>query len=242
MSFADFVAREPALAGVLAPSPYIALVGDPATGARYPYGTDRRDPTVFLDQQALAADRAALDAAAAQFASRGYAVVPPLLPAAQLAALRDYYRGLVEEGYAARQDGQVERRSVLHNEPLMTYYHRELCRAFAHVAATAIKPSYGYFAAYRRGALLEKHCDREQCKFTASLLLDYAAGPADAPAWPLYLELPATEEVVSVELAPGECVLFCGQVQPHHRRALHAEQSTSLLFHYVDETFPGPLQ
>lgn len=233
LAFDDFVAREPELGRVMAASPYIAIVEDATTGARYPYWLD--EPSVAEP----AGGHAGVDlaAAAAHFAARGYAVIPQLVPAPQVAAAREYYRGLVDEGYLRSQDGQVELRSVIHDEAVMRYYHRELCRAFARVVAAPIKPSYSYFAAYRRGATLEKHTDREQCKYTASLLLEYDAG---APPWPLHLEIAG--EVVTVEQSVGDCVLFCGQVQPHFRHALRGERSTSLLFHYVDEAFTGSLQ
>lgn len=265
----DFAAKEPDLTRVLEPSPYFALATDPATNAQYPYQLSHRDLTLvqrmipggpppadlavddiarfvgiglLVEERALIAARERLRAATAQFALRGYAVISQILPSMQTTSLRDYYQRLMDEGYVTNGDNQVLLRSVLHNERLMRYYHRQLCRAIAQVADMPIKPSYAYFGSYRRGAILERHCDREQCKFTASILLDYTMRAGDDPAWPLHIELPSSCEVVGVELSPGDCVLFCGQVQPHHRRELRAERSTSLFLHYVDESFSGSLQ
>jgi hypothetical protein len=267
-SFADVVAQQPALAQVLEPCAQLALVTDPVTGARYPYSLGDRDHEllqnlargaispaeltrgdarrlaragILVDARALTAARDRLSAAVAQFARHGYAELRQLVPAPQVAALRGYYRRLLSEGHAYRQDGQVELRHALHNEVLMRYYHHQLCGVFSQVVGQSLTPSYGYFASYRRGATLAKHCDRKQCAFTVSLLLDYVATPGDDPVWPLYLELPRTAQPVAVEQVPGDCVLFAGCDQPHFRNELRAECSTSLLFHYVDAAFSGSL-
>jgi alkylated DNA repair dioxygenase AlkB len=267
--FVDLVTPQRDLQRALEPCAELVLVTDPVHGARHPYWLDEHErallvrliegalaPTdladadarrfagagILVDEQAIAAARDRLGAAVARFARHGYAVLPRLLPPLQVAALRSYYRDLVAEGYVAPRDTQVPLRSAQHNEPLMQYYHHQLLDLFRTVTDQPIKPSYGYFISYRRGAALDKHRDREQCKFSASLLIDYEAAASDDASWPLYLELPATGEQVAVELMPGDCVLFSGGVQPHYRHALRAERSTSLLLHYVDEAFSGSLR
>jgi hypothetical protein len=146
----------------------------------------------------------------------------------------------LNEGHVAVCDRQVDLRFSQHNEPLMLYYHRQLCGLFACITRQAIKPSYGYFASYRHGAVLKKHIDRRQCKFTASLLLDYVAASPDDQAWPLYLELP-TGEQVDIRLEPGGCVLYGGCELPHYRDTFRGQRSTSFFLHYVDEDFSGQL-
>lgn len=264
----NFVEQESTLARILAPGTHIALVTDPVTGARHPYWIDDREHEllqrlalgasspmelaradvrrfaragILVDEAVVAARRQHLAAAAAQFARHGYAELSQLLPSLQMAALRRYYEDLLREGHTFHQDSQVQSRYALHNEVLMQYYHRQLRGVFSQVVGRSIKPSYGYFASYRRGATLKKHCDREQCTFTASLLLDYVAVPTDDSTWPLYLELQASGEQVAIEQVPGDCVLFTGRALPHYRRELRAERSTSLFFHYVDEVFSGSL-
>jgi hypothetical protein len=266
--FADFVERKRELARVLEPCAQILLVADPVSGARYPYWIDDREyallkrlqfgavfPTdldsadvrhlihanILVNRRAVATARRRLSAAVAQFARYGYAELPQLLPSLQFAALRSYYQNLLDEGHVPNRDDQVQFRFALHNEPLMQYYHRQLCSLFSRIAGKPIKPSYGYLASYRRGAMLKKHRDREQCEFTASLLLDYVAMPTDDLGWPLYLELPGIKKQITIEQTPGDCVLFSGCTQPHYRREFRGERSTSLFFHYVDKEFSGSL-
>lgn len=266
-AFEDF-ARVSALAGVLEPCSWIAVVTDPVTGARWPYWIGERDHEllrrlvpggpppaelgpaelgrlagagILVDADAVASARQRVDAAAAQFVRSGYVKLPGVLPAPQLIALRSYYRGLLNEGHLFPQDHHNPLRHVMPGERVMQYYHRELYGLFARVIGDPIKPSYAYFASYLRGATLAKHHDREQCKFTASLLLEYLAGPSDDQGWPLHLELPASGEQIAVHLEPGDCLLFSGCEQPHHRHELRGERSTSFLLHYVDDAFSGSL-
>ncbi|HEX8114134.1 MAG TPA: hypothetical protein VF516_40665 [Kofleriaceae bacterium] len=267
-AFEDF-ARTTGLVGVLEPCTWIAVVADPVTGARWPYWIDDRDHALLLrlvpgapppaeldaaeldrlagagilvDADAVAYARQRIDAAAAQFARSRYAELPGLLPAPQMLALCSYYRGLRNEGHLFSQDDLVPLRHAMPSERVMQYYHRELYGLFARVIGDPIKPSYAYLASYRRGAALARHLDREQCKFTASLLLEYLAGPSDDRVWPIHLELPASDEPVAVHLEPGDCLLFSGCDQPHYRQELRGERSTSFLLHYVDEAFSGSLE
>jgi len=269
LPFADFLARQPGLARILEPCDQIVLVSDPVTGARYPYWIEERERTllerlvpgapppgdlgrtdirrlacagILVDAHAVAAARTRVQAAADQLTRSGYAELRHVLPPPQVSALQRYYRDRIAEGHVADRDSQVRLRHAQHNEQLMQYYHHQLRGYFAAVADQPIKPSYGYFAAYRRGAVLAKHTDREQCLLTASLLVDYEAAPPDDPVWPLYLDLPATGESIAICLQPGDCVLYRGCEIPHYRREFRGERSTSFFLHYVDEAFAGSLQ
>lgn len=268
MMFDDFARRECGWARVIDSCEQIAVVTDPVTDARWPYWLDDRDHEllkrlvpgapppadldpaergrfaaagILIEVAAVASARQRASSAADLFARCGYAELPQVLPVSQIASLNRYYGDLLHEGHVFQHDRQVSLRHAQHNEQVMRYYHHQLCAFFARVAGRPIKPSYGYFASYRRGATLEKHRDRKQCKFTASLLLDYHTAPSDDQVWPLYLELPATGEQIAVGLEPGGCLLFSGCEQPHYRHELRGERSTSFLLHYVDETFSGSI-
>ena len=268
VAFADFVAGNTALAQVLQPCDAIALVADPVTGARSPYWLEDRDRTllsrctrgtsppsdlrqldasrfahagILINAEVVAAAHKRVSVARERLARDGYAELSQILPPAQIEALRCYYRDLVDEGHVASCDSQVPLRSARHNEPVMQYYHRQLREFFSCIVGQQVKPSYAYFASYRRGAVLKKHVDREQCKFTASVLIDYVAAPSDDQVWPLSLELPATGEQIDVHLTPGSAVLYRGCELPHYRHELRGERSASFFLHYVDEAFAGRL-
>jgi hypothetical protein len=155
----------------------------------------------------------------------------------QLSALAAYYRRLVSSGRWEIGDGQVERRHGWHNERMARFLHHQLTWFVGQVAREPVKPTYAYSSAYRGGAALDAHIDREQCDYTMSLLLDQSPGLESDP-WPLWFAAP--EGKAFVTLSPGDAALFRGCELPHWREAAPPEhEQTMLLFHYVPVGFAG---
>ncbi len=178
--------------------------------------------------------------AAARLARDRWAVVAALVHPYQLAALRRYYRALVEEGHVALGDGQVALRYTAHNEPVARVLHRLLAPFVSALAGEPYRPSYVYFSSYRPGATLKPHVDRAQCELSISLLLDYTPEPDGASPWPIHLGAPGA--AVPVSLGLGDGLVYRGQEVTHFREALpDGHTSTSLFLHYVPEGFAGPL-
>ena len=93
-------------------------------------------------------------------------------------------------------------------------------------------PTYSYFRVYHRGDTLEKHTDRPSCEVSLSLCLGYQG---EKP-WPLMVEGP--EGASSVELAPGDALLYRGIECPHWRESLEGESTAQVFLHYVDQNGP----
>jgi hypothetical protein len=173
------------------------------------------------------------------YAERGWAIVRGLLPAAQLPALRSYFRAYVAAGYARRGDPQVPLRWSGHNQHFVTLIHAGLNRVMSRVTGCPTKPSYSYFASYMPGAVLSRHRDRAQCKYSVSLQLD--AEPDGREPWPLHLE-DLRGELATGLLEPGDGLCYRGCDLAHWRDELAAGQtSTSAFLHYVDSDFSGGL-
>ena len=170
----------------------------------------------------------------------GFAPIRGLLHPFQLSALRRYFRCRIRRKQLPFGDPQCSRRYVAHDEPVASFFHRELAHVVSDLLGTPVKPSYCYFISYQPGAELPKHVDREQCQYTLALCLDFSPEPACETTWPLKLQTPS--EAVVVYQALGDALLYEGRRLPHFRNRL-AEgcTSTSILFHYVDEGFSGPL-
>ncbi|HEY2976119.1 MAG TPA: hypothetical protein VGJ48_26630 [Pyrinomonadaceae bacterium] len=100
------------------------------------------------------------------------------------------------------------------------------------VSRTKLFPTYSYFRVYSRGDVLEKHTDRPSCEISLSLCLGYQA---ERP-WPLQVEGPAGAS--SVELAPGDGLLYRGIECPHWREPMDGEQTAQVFLHYVDQNGP----
>jgi hypothetical protein len=182
----------------------------------------------------------ALRSASTTFVERGYAALPGLVPAFHLGALRRYYRYHTRVGSFALGDDQVARRYVAHNEPVARFVHAQLAAAVSDVARTIVKPSYAYLAAYESGSVLDRHTDREQCEYTVTLCVDTTPEPHEQSLWPIHLDV--VDGALAVWQYLGDSLLFRGRYLPHYREQLPAgHTSTSLLLHYVDESFDAAL-
>ena len=214
-TFDELAASNPDTSHIWEPTAEIVMVRDLRTNIEYPYWPSD--------------------------ASRGYVVLLHLLRGAHIVALREYYGRVLEEGFVHFRDGQVPLRYAEHSEPLMVYYHVQLRSLFEAVVGEPIRCSYPYFGAYRTGADLEKHVDREQCELTASLLIDQLPRPADLTDWPLYLEIPATGEQVAMDMGIGDGSLYKGRELPHYRLPFAGQLTTCHFYHYVKADFAGAL-
>lgn len=199
------------------------------------------DPAATLVARRRLASRMA--SSRARLLSHGYMAFIDLLPALLVAALRRYYRAIVEAGHLPFGDGQVAARHYKHNEPLGVWLHQRLTPLVARAVSHPIKPSYNYTIAYLEGAVLQRHTDREQCQYTLSLAIDATPDASRERAWPLRLESKTDQRLVEFLLAPGDALLFRGRELPHFRDQLGpGRTATSVLFHFVDAEFQGMLR
>ncbi|MGW4163622.1 sulfotransferase family protein [Streptomyces sp. NPDC004788] len=154
-------------------------------------------------------------------------------------ALLDYYERLIAEGSWPLGDAQVKGRYGWYNESLSRFFHHQFGALVGRLAGRPVRPSYSYVSAYRGGAVLDRHVDREQCEYTVSLLLG-ESGPGIPGGWPLLLD--SAQGQLSLVQRPGEAVLFRGTRVPHARPPLpDGSTHTSLLFHYVPAEFSRTL-
>jgi Sulfotransferase family len=171
------------------------------------------------------------------FAEEGWCLLRDLLHPGHVGALRRYYRSLIATGSWQLGDAQVAGRYGWHNEPLARFFHHQLASYVSRVAGERVRPTYVYVSAYQPGAVLDRHLDREQCKYTMSLAIDESPEEADFK-WPLHFDTPAG--TVSVTQVLGDAVLFRGNELPHYRHRLpEGHTATALLFHFVPDSFVG---
>jgi hypothetical protein len=197
------------------------------------------DPRITAAQRRRLARRMATSCA--RIDEPGFATLEELVPPLFAAALRRYFRAIIQEGYIRLGDGQVASRYAMHNEPLAAWLHERIAPLVARAVPRPVKPSYSYLCAYVAGAVLGRHNDRPQCEYTLSLSIDATPDAARARAWPLCLD--RGEDVVRVLLAPGDALLFRGRQLVHFRDELGpGRTATSLLLHFVNEDFQDSLQ
>lgn len=176
------------------------------------------------------------------FAADSFALLRDCLTPAMVDTLAAYYRAKVEGGGARLSTGSVDRR-YLHNDPAGRVVQRTLLPAVAALIGAPVKPSYSYASLYREGAMLPVHKDREQCKYTLSLLIDHQPVPTDGIShWAIQIYARPDAEPIDCFQSLGGGILFRGCDLPHGRQPLAADETCwMLLAHYVDADFTGSL-
>jgi hypothetical protein len=174
------------------------------------------------------------------FRDRGYVPLDRLLHPFHIASLRRHYRRLVRTGQMKLGDSGDPRRFIAYDEGVARFFHRQLASVVGAVAGVPVKPSYVYVVSYQSGAELRAHTDRAQCEYSITLLVDFTPEPEGPSPWPLLLDTDAG--TVAVWQGLGDGLLYRGRRFPHRRtRLAEGMTSTSILFHYVDRDFEGPL-
>ena len=176
------------------------------------------------------------------FAEHGYVSLPGLVGPAIVGALRLHYRLLMRTGNISYGDLQCPSRWGRHNEPAARILQRQLTGLVTDVVGVQVKPAYTYTVIYSGGATLLPHIDREQCEYTITVPFEMAPEPKLECPWPIQLSK-AGEATSEIFQCLGEGLLFRGRQLIHSREAALPKDSVfgTLLLHYVDANFAGPL-
>jgi hypothetical protein len=100
------------------------------------------------------------------------------------------------------------------------------------LVGTAVLPTYTYSIIYEAKSKLIKHKDRGACEISLTVHL---GGDAE---WPIFIEKPNGEEV-SIELNPGDAVLYLGCIADHWREPYTGNEYAQVFMHYVRSNGPN---
>lgn len=89
-----------------------------------------------------------------------------------------------------------------------------------------VLPTYSYARIYKNGSELLRHTDRDACEISLTLHLH-----GDSK-WPIWIETPSGQQR-SVDLNPGDAMLYLGKTAPHWRDSYNGEYYTQVFLHYV---------
>jgi hypothetical protein len=106
---------------------------------------------------------------------------------------------------------------------------RLLVKKVGHVSkllGEEVLPTYTYARLYKNGSILERHRDRPACEISITLNL------AKDVDWPIYFQRPDNSEL-SVELNPGDAILYLGCQADHWRNKFEGKEHVQLFLHYV---------
>jgi predicted 2-oxoglutarate/Fe(II)-dependent dioxygenase YbiX len=89
-----------------------------------------------------------------------------------------------------------------------------------------VLPTYTYSRVYKNSSILKKHTDRDSCEISLTLHLG-----GDKP-WLIWIKTPKGENR-SVELNPGDAMMYLGKSAEHWREKYDGEEYTQVFLHYV---------
>lgn len=162
----------------------------------------------------------------AQLEQNNFLFVPNFISQEQAQVLQKQFKEL-EEGGEYTKDGQAPNSPAIYNfKPFLEL----LCQKTPEVSALLeepVLPTYTYARIYKNGEVLERHRDRPACEISLTL---HIAGDA---TWDIGIQKPSKEEV-SLNLNPGDAMLYLGCIADHWRATPFTGQNYSQVFlHYV---------
>lgn len=89
-----------------------------------------------------------------------------------------------------------------------------------------VLPTYVYSRIYKANSFLARHRDRPACEISLTLNLRKDVD------WPIYFQRPDGVEV-SVELNPGDAVMYLGCTSDHWREQFQGQEHIQAFLHYV---------
>jgi predicted 2-oxoglutarate/Fe(II)-dependent dioxygenase YbiX len=89
-----------------------------------------------------------------------------------------------------------------------------------------VLPTYAYARVYKTGSTLKKHSDRDSCEISLTLHLG-----GDKP-WLIWIKTPEGEDR-SIELKPGDAMMYRGTIAEHWRDEYDGEEYVQVFLHYV---------
>lgn len=89
-----------------------------------------------------------------------------------------------------------------------------------------VLPTYTYARVYKSDSELLRHRDRPACEISLTVNLKKDVD------WPVYFQRPDKTEA-SIELAPGDAVMYLGCQSDHWREVFKGEEYIQLFMHYV---------
>ena len=89
-------------------------------------------------------------------------------------------------------------------------------------------PTYAFWRMYTKFADLKKHTDRKACEISVTVNI----GSSEKNSWPIFIE------ETSVELSPGDGIIYLGCELEHWRKPFNGDWAAETFLHYVDKDGP----
>lgn len=154
-----------------------------------------------------------------------YVIIPNFISSERARNLSKEFKDYAESNNLP-DDGQVTLSKVKYDYISFLELLCEKTPEISNIIGETVLPTYTYARVYYKGAVLEKHTDRDACEVSLTVNLD-----GDYP-WPIWIETPEKEKRF-VSLNPGDALLYLGCIAPHWRYAYEGNWYTQVFLHYV---------
>lgn len=107
------------------------------------------------------------------------------------------------------------------------------------ITGKTLLPNYSYWRLYLTGGNLLKHTDRPSCEISTTLCLGYdTSNLAGNYNWAINFERYNTNEEISINLEPGDMIIYKGCDLMHWRDKFPGVNHAQMFFHYSDANGP----
>lgn len=162
----------------------------------------------------------------------GYKVLPGLVPPVVVRFLVRYVDILLSADRLGT-DSQVPGALRLYGDPAFDTLLDGCTEAISEAISLDLVPTYSFVRRYARGQELAPHRDRASCEHSVSVNL----GASSEDPWPIRLRC-EDGLVVSVDLKPGDGLLYQGTRVMHWRDPLPGAWHLQAFLHYVHRNGP----
>ncbi len=127
-------------------------------------------------------------------------------------------------------DDQLFQRHTAHNDRIMEALHKKLEPSLSKMLGLKVKPSYSLISMYGEEGICYLHTDRPPCRYTIDLCV------SQKEPWPIIVD------DVEYILNENDAIIYSGTHSPHYRNKIQKGNHCSMVFfHFVDESYAGPL-
>jgi alkylated DNA repair dioxygenase AlkB len=165
-----------------------------------------------------------------QIIQNNYLHVPDFISESEARALANEFRDHCKK-FELAGDAQAPDSHALYD---FLPFVKLLVKKVSHVSELLeedVLPTYTYARVYKKGSVLDRHRDRPACEISFTLNLGKDVD------WPIYFQRPDGSET-SIELNPGDAVLYLGCQADHWRNVFEGEEHIQVFLHYVRSSGP----
>ena len=162
-----------------------------------------------------------------------YLVLRSLVKEPTLSFFYKYAVHLTTGGGANKGDDFMPGTPSVYGDPMMEALLEALRPHVEQTTSLHLYPTYTYFRVYKSEDVLPKHTDRPACEISLTLSLGYQA----KKPWPIWIDGPSG--TTSVDLNPGDAMLYRGIECAHWRTAFDGDRAAQVFLHYVDCNGPN---